>query len=202
MISGVELVQELGRNGNAKGGCQALQLSHIVVGDRLVKNCAAGHGSDLYVDLCALFNGVSQAKGFIKISSSAENTVLSPNNNVIALDFFSGCNCDLSAAAYHPRNYTNAVAEYDGTLGHVSPKRLRKSLIGERKHAAQCDHVNGMAMVDYAVLAVSCVLLYLVVHQVSRKLTGGLAAANQSPNDAVVFAFSVDLDNAAVLCCP
>ena len=57
--------------------------TEVVVGDGLPDDAAA-HGEHLDVNFCALFNGVDQTKGDVKVRAGGKQTVLCPDGSLIS----------------------------------------------------------------------------------------------------------------------
>ena len=73
-------VKELLVQGHAKVVSNGAQ---VVVGDGLPDDAAA-HGEHLDVNFCALFDGVGQTEGDVKVRAGGKQTVLCPDGGLMA----------------------------------------------------------------------------------------------------------------------
>ena len=186
------LVEELFVQGHAK---VVGNSTEVVVGDGLPDDAAA-HGEHLDVDFCALFNGVGQTKGDVKVRAGGKQTVLCPDGSLIGFHQLTGGHGNVCTAGHHPRADAHALREHHRALGGALPQGTGEIPVGQGQNVGQSDDIGGMAMVDDAVCAVRGRLADAVVHEVAGELGSGLCAAFQAPDDAPAVALVVDLHDA------
>ena len=185
------LVEKLLVQGHTKVAGDGAQ---VVVGDGLPDDAAA-HGEHLDVNFGALFDGVGQTEGNVKVRAGSKQTVLCPDGSLISLHQLTGGHGNVCPAGHHPRADAHALREHHRTLGGALPQRTGEVPVGQGQNVGQGNDVGGVAVVDNAVCAIGGGLADAVVHKVAGELTGGLCAALQAPDDAPAVAFVVDLHN-------
>ena len=135
-----------------------------------------------------------QTEGQVKIKAGGEHAVVCPDSKIIFLHQLARGNGDLSASRNHPRNDTDSGREYYGALGCHLPEFAGKYFIFQRQNKGKRDHVGGMCMVHNAVSFV-LKFFYLQVHQMARKLWGRTSSVDETPDDAVIFTFFIQLNH-------
>ena len=124
------------------------------------------HGKHFYQNLRRFFCGVHQTKRQVKIFPGCKHAMMCPDCKVIFFHQFTGCNCDLPAARYHPWYHADACREYDRTFGCHLPEFSRKHFIFQRQNKCQRNDVRGVCMVYDTVFRV-LQLLHFQIHQMA-----------------------------------
>ena len=172
------------------------ELDKPLTRDRLL---LAAHGEHLDADRGRLLHGVHQAERLVEIIAADEEPMMCPDDDAVLLHQFDGRIGDLLAARNHPRHDADPLRENHGILRRHLPELARERLVLEREDEGQCDEIGRMRMVDDAIRAVRHLLFELMRREMRRQLTGRTAAANEPPDDAVVLARRIDLDECDIL---
>ena len=122
-----------------------------------------------------------------------------PDDDAVFLHELDGCIRNLLAARDHPGHDTNAFREDDGIFRRHLPELAREFLVVERQHKRQRDEVRRMCMVDDAVLAVRHLFLELVRCEVRRQLARRAAAVDEPPDNTIILALLINLDQRDIL---
>src|SRR5699024_4414522 len=169
--------------------------AQVIVGDGLADQPAA-HRQHLDVDLGALFDGVGQAEGGVKVGARDEQPVLGPDGRLVVLHLLAGGHGDAGPARHHPGADAHPFGEHHRALGSALPQRAGEVPVGQGQDIGQGNDVGGVTVVDDPVGPAGGRLADAVVHKVAGELAGGLCAARQAPDDAPAVARRVDLHDA------
>ncbi len=105
---------------------------------------------------------------------------------------------DFVGTRHHPRQNADAVREHHQTLGAAFPQFAGEEIRIIFQHVGQGDQVGGVAVHDYAVLAIGRLDALAVGEEVRRQFGCGYRVVRQSPENVVTRAVAVHLHHAEV----